>query len=72
MDQLLNMQMIERIGAGITIRAGIASVDAIRNAAEDVLEDSSYANSARQVAELLAKYDSAQRFREFVAEILSA
>lgn len=72
MDQLLNMQMLERMGAGITIRAGSARVDAIRSAAQAALEDSSWANAAGQAAELLAGHDAAQRFREIVAEILSA
>ncbi len=69
MDQLLNMGAVERLGAGITLRAGRASTANLLEAATAILNNPSYAHAAKQVGKTLAQIDAAQRFRDIVAEI---
>lgn len=70
MDQLLNMNAVERMGAGITLRATSKSVAVLSEAVSTLLNTSSYAQAASGVGQALLQYDSGQRFREFVAEML--
>jgi UDP:flavonoid glycosyltransferase YjiC (YdhE family) len=70
MDQLLNMAAVERLGAGIMLRAGKASAVSILEAATDILNYPSYAQAASRIGQILAQTDAAQRFRDVVAEIL--
>lgn len=69
MDQLLNMQAIEHLGAGITLRADRTTQASIKMAANSLLHTPSYAQAAGRIAEILLQYDPAQRFREVVADI---
>ena len=70
MDQLLNMNAVERIGAGIMLRAAKASSTGLVAAATATLHDPSYAQAASRVGQTLAQTDSGQCFREIVADIL--
>ena len=70
MDQLLNMQAMERLGAGITVRAGGTSTTEIRNKVTALIGNTSYSRAAKRAAKVLVKYDSAQRFHEIVVNIL--
>jgi UDP:flavonoid glycosyltransferase YjiC (YdhE family) len=70
MDQLLNMSAVQRLGAGIILRAaGVSTVDLLE-AATAMLDKPSYAQAATKVNQTLVQSDARQRFREFVEEIL--
>lgn len=70
MDQLLNMNAIERLGCGILLRATMLSSSDLIHAVATLLNNSSYAEATRRAHQALLTYDSGQRFREFVAELL--
>ena len=70
MDQLLNMSAVERLGAGIMLRAGKASSAILLEVATAILNNPSYAQAASRVGQTLAQTDAAQRFRDIVAEML--
>jgi UDP:flavonoid glycosyltransferase YjiC (YdhE family) len=70
MDQLLNMAAVERLGAGIMLRAGKASSAGLLEAATAILNNPSYAQEASRVGQALAQIDAAQCFRDIVAEML--
>ena len=71
MDQLLNMQAIEHMGAGITLRAGGITQASIKTAVNNLLHTPSYPQATKQITEKLRQYDPGQRFREIVTNILS-
>lgn len=70
LDQLLNMQWVERSGAGLAVRADQVEVSRVRAAARRLLVDSRYATQARQVAAWFAAYPSGMRFEQVVQEML--
>ena len=70
MDQLLNMDAIERLGAGRTLRAARVTPDALRQAVDALLGTSAYRQAAAAAGERFRKVDAGQRFRDFVAEVL--
>lgn len=70
MDQLLNMGAVERMGAGIMLRAEKASFASLLEAATSILNNPSYAQAASRVGQTLAQTDTAQRFRDIVVEML--
>lgn len=70
MDQLLNMSAVQRLGAGITLRAARVSAADLLGSARDLLGSPSYEQAAKRVSKILEQSDPKQRFREFVAEIL--
>ncbi len=70
MDQLLNMNAVERLGAGIALRAAKLSSASLLEAATAMLGKPSYAEAAKGINHILEQSDTAQRFRDIVAEIL--
>ncbi len=70
MDQLLNMRAIERLRAGITLRAERVTSKVLSEAVTEMLDKTTYAQAAEQIRQMLARTNSAQRFRGFVSEIL--
>ncbi len=70
MDQLLNMNAVQRLGAGITLRAASLSASDMLESATAMLNNPSYTQAARKIGQILAQFDVGQHFREFVAEIL--
>ena len=70
MDQLLNMQAIEHLGAGITLRADSVSQTGIQKAIKALLNNPSYALAAKKITQTLVHYDPAQRFRKIVTDII--
>ncbi|MEO7780820.1 MAG: nucleotide disphospho-sugar-binding domain-containing protein [Candidatus Nitrotoga sp.] len=70
MDQLLNMNAVERLGAGITLRAAKVSAASLVAAVTAVLNNPSYAQAAKWVGQTLAQTDARQSFQDIVAEIL--
>ncbi len=71
MDQLLNMQAIDRLGAGITVRTDKANQASIQQAVNSILHTPSYTQAAKQIAQTIHRNDPAERFREIVADILN-
>lgn len=71
MDQLLNMGAVRCLGAGLMLRAAKVSSSGLVTMANAMLDNPSYAQAASRVARTLAQIDSAQRFRDIVAEMLS-
>jgi UDP:flavonoid glycosyltransferase YjiC (YdhE family) len=71
MDQMLNMQAVERLGAGITLRGARANAAAIREAALRLLEDDRYARAAYTAGEHMRAFDPGEYFRAFVERVLS-
>lgn len=71
MDQLLNMDAVERLGAGLSLRAAEASSAVLVAAATAILDNPSYTQAARRVGQITAQVDSGQRFRDFVGEIVN-
>lgn len=70
LDQLLNMSAVARLGCGISLRAGRLSAAALRDAARSLLDSSVPTQAARHMGGILAGYDSGQRFRDAVADML--
>jgi UDP:flavonoid glycosyltransferase YjiC (YdhE family) len=71
MDQLLNMNAIERLGAGLSLRAARVLPGPLKKAVQTLLGDPAYARAAAQAGERFSHLDAGQRFREFVAEVLA-
>jgi UDP:flavonoid glycosyltransferase YjiC (YdhE family) len=69
MDQLLNMNAVQSLGAGVSLRAARASSAEIRRAVKALLEGPSHLQAARQLGQAVRQYDVSQRFREIVTEI---
>jgi len=70
MDQLLNMDSIEHLGAGLSLRAARARPEQIEKAVRTLLDLPAYAKSAAQAGERFRQVNAGQRFGEFVAEVL--
>lgn len=70
MDQLLNMNAIEHIGAGLSLRAGRVHSGKLKEAVQTLLNTPAYTSKAGQAGERFSQVDAGQRFREFVAEVL--
>lgn len=70
MDQLLNMNAVQGLGAGIALRAGKASPAAIHGAVKALLEKPAYLEAAGQVRQAVLRHDATQHFQEIIAEIL--
>ena len=71
MDQLMNMNAVERMGAGIMFRAARMSSSDLKEAVTTLLDNVSYSQAASRAAKVLLGYDAGQRFREFVAKVLN-
>jgi len=69
MDQVLNMQAISRIGAGIALRGDRIGEGAVGDAARRLFADPSFAAAAGEVATAFARHRPAERFRELLAEL---
>jgi UDP:flavonoid glycosyltransferase YjiC (YdhE family) len=70
LDQHLNMQCIERVGAGVRLRSDKATVDAVRRAVEHLLTTPAFAAAAGRLAQSFATQDAPRAFAAVVAEIL--
>lgn len=71
MDQLLNMRAIERLGAGLSLRGARVRAESLQAATRTLLENPAYAQAAAQAGERFRHCDAAQRFREFVVEVVA-
>jgi UDP:flavonoid glycosyltransferase YjiC (YdhE family) len=70
MDQLLNMNAIERLGAGLSLRAARLSTGQLLASTQQLLESPTYAQAAAQAGEQFGKVDAGERFRQFVDEVV--
>jgi UDP:flavonoid glycosyltransferase YjiC (YdhE family) len=70
MDQLLNMNAIGRMGAGLSLRAGRVHPAQLNEAVQTLLNDPTYASKAGQAGERFSQTGAGHRFREFVAEVV--
>lgn len=68
MDQHLNMEGVQRLGAGILLRSECASPDAVRAAVTQMLDNPRYSEAASEVARMFATYDAPSRFKEILTE----
>jgi UDP:flavonoid glycosyltransferase YjiC (YdhE family) len=69
MDQHLNMEAVQRLGAGVLLRSERAGPGAIRAAAVRMLDDSHYRRAAAGLAEVFAAYDAPRRFQALLSTI---
>ncbi|MDD5389579.1 MAG: glycosyltransferase [Gallionellaceae bacterium] len=70
LDQLLNMTAIARLGCGVMLRAGGLAPATLRETAKAVLAVPAYTQAAARMGQVLEQYDSKQRFRDTVSELL--
>jgi UDP:flavonoid glycosyltransferase YjiC (YdhE family) len=71
MDQLLNMSALEKLGVGITLRAGrMGGEILLHKAAIGALEAPAYRQAATALAQLLRQYQGETRFGNWIREIL--
>lgn len=70
LDQLLNMDAMERLGCGISLRAAGLAPDALGQAVRTLLDSSPHARAAVHLARVLESHDSGRRFRAAVADML--
>lgn len=66
MDQYLASETIDRYGAGLSLRSGTLTEDGLRHSILRLLQESSFAESARRVGEIFQRYPADSRFRAFV------
>ncbi len=72
MDQLLNMNAVQALGAGISLRAGRTTLSEMRAAVKALLEKSAYKDAAGRLGQAVLRHDAGQHFREIVAEMLQS
>ena len=70
MDQLLNMNSVQALGAGISLRAGRVTLSEMRAAVKALLEKPAYKDAAGRLGQAVLQHDARQHFREIVVEIL--
>lgn len=69
LDQFLATVAIDRAGAGISVKARLATVASLRAALERGLTDEGLRRGAREVAARFARHDSAAAFRALVGSV---
>lgn len=70
MDQLLNMDAIERLGAGVSLRAAQVRPQQLKAIVQTLLNKPAYAQAAAQAGERFRQVETGQRFREFVMKVV--
>jgi UDP:flavonoid glycosyltransferase YjiC (YdhE family) len=66
MDQHLNMDGVQRLGAGILLRSEWTDRSSVRAMVTQVLEDSRYSGAASELARIFAAYHAPARFQELL------
>ncbi|MBX3439211.1 MAG: hypothetical protein KF861_17100, partial [Planctomycetaceae bacterium] len=72
LDQHLTMADVERIGAGLTLRAETATEGAILASTLPLVETSKFRQAAHDAARLFQSYDCQERFRQLVDRVIGA
>lgn len=62
LDQLLNMQFVVKAGAGLSIRADSVTPTLIREAAQRILGDRQFSQSAKRIEGWFSGYSAAEKF----------
>ncbi|MCW5600947.1 glycosyltransferase [Nitrosomonas sp.] len=70
MDQLLNMSALERLGAGLMLRASEANYTSLMKACTK-MDSPVYAQAAKKMSQVLKKTDSLCRFRGIIGKIFN-
>lgn len=70
-DQFLAMTAIAAAGAGLLLRAGTLKETAVCDAVGRILRETTFAQSARAVANDFAHYNSAQRFESEISKLVA-
>lgn len=71
MDQLLNMGAVERLGAGLVLRAAKVTFPDLLAAVAVMLNKPSYKQAAGRLSQLLREVDARKSFQDIVGGILS-
>jgi UDP:flavonoid glycosyltransferase YjiC (YdhE family) len=69
LDQYLNMTLVAESGAGILLRSGRLSESLVRHAVSRALDDDTMRNRAGELAQIIAGYPTADRFKETIEEV---
>jgi UDP:flavonoid glycosyltransferase YjiC (YdhE family) len=69
MDQLLNMNAVQSLGAGFTLRAANVTSAEIHARVNALLQEPSYGEAAGRLQEAIRQHDTDQHFRMAIAEI---
>jgi len=72
LDQFLNMQALERIGAGLTLRADRFSVRGLQEAVQRVLKEPDFLKGAARVERWSKQHSLAHGIRLFLGEFMPA
>jgi UDP:flavonoid glycosyltransferase YjiC (YdhE family) len=72
MDQHLNMDGVQRLGAGILLRSEWVDRSAVRTTVTQMLEDSRYSEAALELAQKFAAYHAPSRFQELLRGVAGA
>ena len=70
LDQYLNMQAVEAIGAGRSMRAGKATAASIRQTVQELLASPDFRQAAEKMADTYRGYDAGSRFAALLERIL--
>jgi UDP:flavonoid glycosyltransferase YjiC (YdhE family) len=68
LDHYLNMTLVEKSGAGVLLRSGRLSESLVRQTVLRALGDDTMRNRAGELAQVIAGYRTAERFRETVED----
>jgi UDP:flavonoid glycosyltransferase YjiC (YdhE family) len=66
LDQYLAMGAIQEAGAGVLLRAGLLTPEAVQEGVRRVLDDPSYGEAARRIQGEFMQFPAGERFRSFV------
>jgi UDP:flavonoid glycosyltransferase YjiC (YdhE family) len=69
LDQFLNMQALERTGAGLTLRADRFNGRLLQDAADRILRDEAFRDRAQQVKRWTQQHSLADGIRTFLGEV---
>lgn len=72
LDQFLNMQLVEHVGAGKLMRAGQTTPSRVHQRCSQLLSDPCYGQRARQLAELSDKSNTCVRFEQVLHTLLAS
>ena len=70
LDQYLNMAHYEKAGVGRLLRGGKVHSGELAGIVTNLLADPSYREAARKLANSFAQYDSTEKFRKIINELL--
>jgi UDP:flavonoid glycosyltransferase YjiC (YdhE family) len=69
LDQYLASERIDAQGAGLSLRSGGLTADAVTQAVRRLLDDGSFAEGARRLSTEFRVHDARENFRRFVADV---